>query len=133
MADSREKLAFMTKLDGDDAKWVESQKPLFETSSFTVRLCVKVVRACIALGIVRWDFVSLQELLQRSHQIRCNPKFPPRHAGDGEAGRSLPGSLPTRALRCSAIRPFEDRGMAGWAARRDWYSSHTSFPIRSVA
>lgn len=58
----------MTRLDPDDAAWIEAQALVFGDKSTVLNRVVKVVRALIRTGSLKWDFPTLQELLQQNQE-----------------------------------------------------------------
>lgn len=57
------------RLDADDYAWVERQALVFGDKSTVLNRAVKIIRALIARGILRWEMAELQELLQEN---RCS-------------------------------------------------------------
>lgn len=95
------KEAVMTRLDADDYAWVERQALAFGDRSTVLNRVVKVVRAMIANGSLRWDLETLQALLQES---RCN--FASSSSAKAEREKRV------RTIRLPNVHLFTGRGHA---------------------
>lgn len=69
------KKPYMTTLEADgpnsDGAWVESLVPVFGDVATVLRLCVLIVRGCIAARIIEWDIPALQALVGKS--VKAEP------------------------------------------------------------
>lgn len=90
------KQAFMVKLDEKSAEFVEKQAMVFESNSRVIALMVTVTRILIELGIVKWEFGWLQELLQRNEGNHRNPVTNKDAGKVGALGGSSPALAPRR-------------------------------------
>jgi hypothetical protein len=86
----KQKEPMMTRLDSEDADWIQSQVIVYGNVSTVLNRVVKVLRAAIRKGILKWDFAALQELLQENQEVQCN----------------FAASSPAKAERTKRIRPI---------------------------
>lgn len=61
----------MVKLDAAEARWVRQQGTVFGSHSAVIRTAVRVVLGLISLGILRWEFSYLQEILRGNPRRDC--------------------------------------------------------------
>jgi hypothetical protein len=115
------KEAFMVKLDGADAEWVERQAVVFGSRSLVLRVLVRVMRSLIASGTLRWELAELQSLLLRNRSDRGNRVPLPTPCGDGEPGR-FDESADLRPLRGVSTTRRQDV-----AAREEMEAWNTAF------
>lgn len=93
----------MTRLDADDAEWIESQALVFGDKSTVLNRVVKIVRACIRTGILKWDLETLQELLRKNQEVQGN----------------FAGVSPMKADRAKRVRPIRLPGVHLFTSLRD--------------
>lgn len=103
----------MTRLDADDAEWIEAQALVFGDRSTVLNRVVKIVRACIRTGILKWDLETLQELLQKNQEVQGN----------------FAGSSPMKVDRAKRIRPIRLPGIHLFTSLR----SHSSEAVGMAA
>ena len=117
MAIRKQKEPVMTRLDPDDAAWIESQALIFGDRSTVLNRIVKIVRAMIRTGILKWDFATLQELLQKNEKEVCN--FAAHSPAKAEREKRIrPIRLPNVHLFTS-LRSFRaDAAVVGTVASR---------------
>ena len=115
----KQKEPVTARLDAEDYAWVEQQAVVFGDRSTVVNRAVKVVRALIVKGILKWDFATLQELLQELQTSqRSFAEASPIKKADREK-RIPPIRLPSAHLSVAV------RGTDGWR----WPRRHKQSPF----
>jgi hypothetical protein len=125
------KETYMTKLSEKDARWIDEQAEIFGTRSFVLSLCVRIVRACIAVGILDWRPEVLQRLLQSNSGNQGNQRNPAAQAvGERDGLRDTYGDArgPVRELRFTSLRQV--RAAEAVVAREAWFI--TPFPTHHL-
>jgi hypothetical protein len=113
----KQKEPVTARLDAEDYAWIEQQAVVFGDRSTVINRAVKVIRALIAKGILKWDMATLQELLQELQTSQ----------------RSSETSLQMKADREKGVRPVRiPNNHLSVAVRTDgrrWPRRHSQSPF----
>jgi hypothetical protein len=101
----------MTRLDAEDYAWIEEQAVVFGTRSAVLNRVVKVIRALISTGSLRWDLGTLQELLRKSPEKQRN--FADSSLAKAERAKRI---RPIRLPNIHSFSPLSLYGVRGTGA-----------------
>jgi hypothetical protein len=109
MAIRKQKEPITARLDAEDYAWIEQQAVVFGDRSTVLNRAVKVIRALIAKGILKWDLPTLQGLLQEFQQGQRNFASSSVSKAANREKRIRPVRLPNVHLAISEGMPGRPR------------------------